>query len=450
MVFKTLLLSSCAIVVMASSYSASAMMNTDDDDNGQVPAAPAGNPNAQAAPDVNPDNGQAPAAPAVNPKTQAAPAVNLETTQGAGSSTSSRSTNSTTDEVKSQATNSQVVPQQDVDPELKSTLQFMMGAPDLVIDRMIFQEGLENMGNLYKAVEAGLADIKKRSQILAVRDKALAEKREGYVSEPALEKERAAGHAINQETQAQLEKVKARLDLEIMKALETEIIPKELQAQDDTQSKRQKKEIEEDIKAYIAEDIRDSAAAGKPINVFELWESGAVKAYFKVKKHLGSLKADDTVIDISYIVHNLRKVPPLDRFRDLKYVILSYNEFTSAASLQGLTGVDQIELDHNQFTSLESFKNLPSLRVLYLSYNRLTSLAGIEGIKSLRTIYVVHNQLTTLAGIEDLTNLKVISLRGNPLWEPLPGEDPDVARMRIKTNTDIVDSLEARGVEVNL
>jgi len=329
MLFKTLLLSSCAIVVMASSYSASAMIN-DDDDNDQVPAAPAANPNTQ-------------------------------NVQGE-------------------------------DQTLKNNINFLMTAPDLVINHTVSQMDTATMNSLYKAVEGGIAEIERLNKLSAAWNE---------------QENPPKPDSNNQDTLARLEKIKSHLEMVILKKIDKEVIPADLQAQDDTQSKRIRKEIQNRIKSDIEKSMNASTTKGQKQDIVDLWQVYE-SAPLKVKTYLESLPADTQTINFphQHYLRSLLVIPDLSRFTRLAILTFQNSPLVSLHPLRSLTTLETLVVNNAQLNSFEGIEGNTNIMWLEANNNPITSLEELRGLANLKVLKLNNTRVTSLEPLKDMKNLK--------------------------------------------
>ncbi len=404
MLFKTLLLSSCAVVVMASSYSASAMMNESD----EAPAAPA-NPQAQS---------------------------------------SQRATNSIApDERDTGATNSTA--QTSEDDAFPNVIRSLAHQEQVVLRNLISEMSVAKIGDLYNFTPKTEEQIKDHKLLRAHMRPLLLEK------------------------------------------IQQDIMSPELKERDDTQARREKKAIENKIEAEVKAAIATRAAAGKPINVFDLWESGAVDAngvsfealdaYMEVKSHLDKMdkdtqniyisalkpgnendadfiltqgkyfsinEEDTTVQNIAFLAkqrRSLREIPPLDRFGSLVSINAENTEITSLERLSKMPSLRSLELAHTQIQSLKGLENVPNLTSLDLSRAPLTTLKDMGKMEKLERLSLYNSEIESLNGIEGAPNLKTLDLSGSYELKSLKGVEnlTQLEKLRVTYS----ESLSLKGVE---
>ena len=87
----------------------------------------------------------------------------------------------------------------------------------------------------------------------------------------------------------------------------------------------------------------------------------------------------------------------------------------SAAGLQQLTALQQLNLADNEIDSIGTPQLPPSLQVLSLASNRLHDIGIISPLPELRELDVANNRLTRLAGFDQFPQLEALNLANNDL-----------------------------------
>ncbi|HEX4911212.1 MAG TPA: leucine-rich repeat domain-containing protein [Permianibacter sp.] len=87
----------------------------------------------------------------------------------------------------------------------------------------------------------------------------------------------------------------------------------------------------------------------------------------------------------------------------------------SAAGLQQLTALQQLNLAENEIDSVGTPQLPPSLQVLSLAANRLHDIGIISPLPELRELDLANNRLTRLTGFEQLSQLEALNLANNDL-----------------------------------
>ena len=148
----------------------------------------------------------------------------------------------------------------------------------------------------------------------------------------------------------------------------------------------------------------------------------------------------------------IKKIDGIGYFKNLQYLVLTYNQLTSLpSSIGSLTNLIYLPLDYNQLTDLpSSIESLTNLRSLSLSVNQFTSLpSSIGSLTNLQTLYVGNNQLTSLpSSIESLTNLQDLYLYNNQLTS-LPssiGSLTNLQNLDLYNNPTLTGSLKQLGL----
>jgi Leucine-rich repeat (LRR) protein len=121
--------------------------------------------------------------------------------------------------------------------------------------------------------------------------------------------------------------------------------------------------------------------------------------------YFNSLSEDILIIDISY--KNIKSLPDLTRFKNLKKLYCGNNKLTSLPNLP--QNIEELYCCNNKLTSLPTLP--PNLITLNCSNNKLTSLPTLP--LNLIALYCRNNQLTSLPALPP--NLIELYCRNNQL-----------------------------------
>ena len=124
-----------------------------------------------------------------------------------------------------------------------------------------------------------------------------------------------------------------------------------------------------------------------------------------IERYLNSLSEDITILDISY--RDIKSLPDLTRFKNLKILHCSNNQLTSLPSLP--QNLKILYCFNNQLTSLLTLPQ--QLKILDCSGNQLTLLPTL--MQNLNILYCFNNQLTSLPILPQ--KLKILDCHYNEL-----------------------------------
>ena len=166
-----------------------------------------------------------------------------------------------------------------------------------------------------------------------------------------------------------------------------------------------------------------------------------------IEIYLNSLSKNILTLDITS--KNIKYLPDLTRFKNLKKLDCSYNQLTSLPTLP--PNLEELFCFNNQLTSLPTlppnlkklfcsnnqltlFPTLPpNLKKLFCSNNQLTLLPTLP--PNLEELYCYSNQLTLLPTLP--TNLKKLYCYNNPIYEIVNGDDSFI---KIKKNIQLLNN----------
>ena len=124
---------------------------------------------------------------------------------------------------------------------------------------------------------------------------------------------------------------------------------------------------------------------------------------FNIEEYLNSLPEDITVIDVSY--KNLKYLPNLSRFKNLKELNCSHNELTILPELN--ENLQELFCCNNKLTILPVLNE--NLQVLYCGNNNLTTLPELN--ENLKILFCYNNNLTILPELNH--NLETLFCNNN-------------------------------------
>ena len=111
----------------------------------------------------------------------------------------------------------------------------------------------------------------------------------------------------------------------------------------------------------------------------------------------------------------LKGIEELTGLRELEIEGNQLIQMKNLASLQGLTGLESLQITQGNITSLHGVEGLVSLKRLWIEWDQLTSLHGVQHLKNLQSLSVAGNRLTSLKGVEGLKNLEHLSAEYNEI-----------------------------------
>jgi len=100
-------------------------------------------------------------------------------------------------------------------------------------------------------------------------------------------------------------------------------------------------------------------------------------------------------------------------FRDVKCLLLSYQNILKIDNLVGFDRVVKLQLDNNIIEKIEHLGHLTSLEELDLSFNNISEISGLENLSRLTTLSLFSNRVTQLGGLDTLDKLQVLSVGNN-------------------------------------
>lgn len=96
------------------------------------------------------------------------------------------------------------------------------------------------------------------------------------------------------------------------------------------------------------------------------------------------------------------------------------NAISDVAALEGLTGLEWIDLSNNRISTLPPLAALAELRSLWLSGNRIASIAGLEGLSRLDVLDLTDNAVSNLEPLTGILGLYSLYLNGNDISDLAP------------------------------
>jgi len=115
----------------------------------------------------------------------------------------------------------------------------------------------------------------------------------------------------------------------------------------------------------------------------------------EIKKSDANSYLDTLYYNIEYIClynYGLTTIPNLDKFKNLKYIDLSYNNISFIHINSFPESICVINLEHNLIKDISIFKNFPNLNILLLNDNYVKKLYNLENLIKLE---INNNYLTS-------------------------------------------------------
>lgn len=152
-------------------------------------------------------------------------------------------------------------------------------------------------------------------------------------------------------------------------------------------------------------------------------------------RHIGGKKC-------SFFVPDLTVSPPLNNWKSLRKLDLSYNQISTIEGLDALGGVlEELYLVENRIKEISGLEALTSLKLLELGGNRLREVGpGLRTLVNLEQLWLGKNKITSLGdGFRTLKKLQRLSLQANRLTELSPetfatGELPELRELYLSEN----------------
>jgi Leucine-rich repeat (LRR) protein len=157
--------------------------------------------------------------------------------------------------------------------------------------------------------------------------------------------------------------------------------------------------------------------------------------------------------------NNITDITPVSAMTDLELLSLWENNVSNIDALSGLTNLKYLYLITNDIDDISPLANLTNLQRLYFSDNPVSDISSISNLTLLTDLQLQFCQVVDISSVEYLTKLDMLVLSLNQIVDITPiyvnsGIDSgDVVYLTgnplSQQSTDYIDSLTARGVEVN-
>ena len=118
--------------------------------------------------------------------------------------------------------------------------------------------------------------------------------------------------------------------------------------------------------------------------------------------------------------NTLRNIEPLSAMSALTEVDLSHNALVTVAPLSGAKVITKLDVSHNSLSSTSSFASLVSLTELSIANNTLADLSGMGNLNALTHLDLSNNQLTAVAELSACTHLIRLNISSNLLTDISP------------------------------
>lgn len=103
------------------------------------------------------------------------------------------------------------------------------------------------------------------------------------------------------------------------------------------------------------------------------------------------------------------------KFKNLKKLLLSYQNFSDLTPLSELTFLEYIELKHNPIQDVSPLSQLVSLDSLFLYDTNISDLTALRDCSRLICVDVGYTRVTSIAALEGLDSLRMLMIRETPL-----------------------------------
>jgi len=122
---------------------------------------------------------------------------------------------------------------------------------------------------------------------------------------------------------------------------------------------------------------------------------------------------DVELLDLSY--NNITSLKGLEKFTNLKYLIIHHNKIKSLSGIEILVNLEFLDISHNKIKSIIEIKKLINLIHLNISKNKIKLLNGIEYLINLEKLCVNDNKIKSLKIIAKLNNLRFLDINNNKI-----------------------------------
>lgn len=209
-------------------------------------------------------------------------------------------------------------------------------------------------------------------------------------------------------------------------------------------------------------DIRELAGLGK-LQVLYLHNTSILEAReWTGLENLETLTLHSTSLSIIEGLAGLRNlktlhliytfvsdIAALGRLEKLEILSLTNTPVFDITALAGLENLRELYLARTLVSDITALARLKKVEMLILSDAPVSDIKALVGLENLKELYLLRTLVRDITALAGLKNLRMLSLKGVPhILDPLPGEDPDTARVRIKKNLETIDVLRRQRCNV--
>jgi len=145
-------------------------------------------------------------------------------------------------------------------------------------------------------------------------------------------------------------------------------------------------------------------------------ESGELKLNNQEINEISQLEGLSGLDDLQVLNlfgNQIKEIKGLESLKNLKILILDYNNLTEISGLQDITNLEILSLQGNQISKIQGLDHLKELKELDLSDNSILDIQNLGSLKNLEKLELWCNKIRQMKGFENLQGLKELWLSGN-------------------------------------
>lgn len=140
------------------------------------------------------------------------------------------------------------------------------------------------------------------------------------------------------------------------------------------------------------------------------------------------------------------ELDPVQNLPGLKSLLLAQTPVADLRPLEGLPELEVLGLGGTQVTDIDPLDGLPKLKMLDLAGTRVSRLSPVQGLTGLEMLNLAWTPVTDLDPLQGLRELKMLDLTGTRVTELAPLHDLAALQTLLLTHTPVTDIGPLRGL----
>ena len=165
------------------------------------------------------------------------------------------------------------------------------------------------------------------------------------------------------------------------------------------------------------ENIEDSEEEEEEESVTDRTPASDCEVQNDILEQLGLRGDPSNISNLELGVEGLRSSSFLNRFVNLKKLLLNVNKLSALDGLDTLQQLEDLQVKDNSLVDIRALNKCKALKSLYLDTNQLTNISALKGLQELVTLSVNTNKLVSLQRLSRCHKLQKLQLYHNQITE---------------------------------